>query len=324
MKKEKNISSMLGEYGAFIALVLLAAVLGVISPEFRAPSNLLNLLRQASFNGLIAIGMTCVILSDGIDLSVGSVFALSAIVCAEMITMGLPAIVCICGALIVGVILGTISGLLVTKGRLQPFIATLVTMTAYRGLAMIITDGKPISRLADTLTSGSFLFKALGKGNIVPLFAENVKIPLPAVILVVAFLVFYFILNHTTYGRKIYATGSNAKCAKLVGVDTAKIKTSVYAISGFMSALAGLMMISRVNSAQPTLGDGYELDAIAAVALGGTSMSGGRGKITGTIAGVLIIAVLSNGLNILGVTSYYQDVIKALVILVAVLSDSKR
>ena len=324
MKKERNIGSILGEYGAFIALVMLAAVLGIISPEFRAPSNLLNLLRQASFNGLIAFGMTCVILSDGIDLSVGSVFALSAIVCAEMITMGLPAIVCIVGALIVGTLLGTVSGLLVTKGRLQPFIATLVTMTAYRGMAMILTDGKPISRLSDTLTSGSFLFKAIGKGNIVPLFAENVKIPLPAVILLLAFAVFYFVLNKTTYGRKIYATGSNAKCANLVGVDTQKIKISVYAISGFMSALAGLMMISRVNSAQPTLGDGYELDAIAAVALGGTSMSGGRGKITGTVAGVLIIAVLSNGLNILGVTSYYQDVIKALVILVAVLSDSKR
>lgn len=324
MKKERNIGSILGEYGAFIALVLLAAVLGIISPEFRAPSNLLNLLRQASFNGLIAFGMTCVILSDGIDLSVGSVFALSAIICAEMITMGLPAIVCIVGALIAGTLLGTVSGLLVTKGRLQPFIATLVTMTAYRGMAMILTDGKPISRLSDTLTSGSFLFKAMGKGNIVPLFAENVKIPLPAVILLIAFAVFYFVLNKTTYGRRIYATGSNAKCAQLVGVDTQKIKISVYAISGFMSALAGLMMISRVNSAQPTLGDGYELDAIAAVALGGTSMSGGRGKITGTVAGVLIIAVLSNGLNILGVTSYYQDVIKALVILVAVLSDSKR
>ncbi len=324
MKKERNIGSILGEYGALIALVLLTLVLGVISPEFRAPSNLLNLLRQASFNGLIAFGMTCVILSDGIDLSVGSVFALSAIICAEMITMGLPAIVCILGALIVGTLLGTVSGLLVTKGRLQPFIATLVTMTAYRGLAMILTDGKPISRLSDTLTSGSFLFKALGKGNIVPLFAENVKIPLPAVILLLAFAIFYFVLNKTTYGRRIYATGSNAKCAQLVGVDTQKIKISVYAISGFMAALAGLMMISRVNSAQPTLGDGYELDAIAAVALGGTSMSGGRGKITGTLIGILIIAILSNGLNILGVTSYYQDVIKALVILVAVLSDSKR
>ncbi|MBQ1189894.1 MAG: ribose ABC transporter permease, partial [Lachnospiraceae bacterium] len=154
--------------------------------------------------------------------------------------------------------------------------------------------------------------------------AESIKIPLPAIILIAFFALFYFILNHTTFGRRIYATGSNAKCAKLVGVNTEKTKMYVYAISGFLSALAGLMMISRVDSAQPTLGSGYELDAIAAVALGGTSMSGGRGKITGTIAGVLIIAMLNNGLNILGVTSYYQDVIKAIVILVAVLADSKR
>ena len=320
----KNIGALLGEYAAFLALVLLATVLGAISPEFRQISNLLNLLRQAAFNGLIAIGMTCVILSDGIDLSVGSVFALAAIICAKLLTSGVAAPLAILAALVIGTLLGLVSGVLVAKCRLQAFIATLITMTAYRGLAMIITDGKPISRLAASIESdgGAFLFKALGKGNL--LIAETVKIPLPAIILVVFFAVFYFILNKTTYGRRVYATGSNAVCAKLVGVNTAKIKMSVYAISGFLAALAGLMMISRVDSAQPTLGDGYELDAIAAVALGGTSMSGGRGKITGTIAGVLIIAVLNNGLNILGVTSYYQDVIKAIVILVAVLSDRKR
>ena len=320
----KNIGTLLGEYAAFLALVLLATVLGAISPEFRQISNLLNLLRQAAFNGLIAIGMTCVILSDGIDLSVGSVFALAAIICAKLLTAGVAAPLAILAALAVGTVLGLVSGILVAKCRLQAFIATLITMTAYRGLAMILTDGKPISRLASSIESdgGAFLFKALGKGNL--LLAERVKIPLPAIILLVFFAIFFFILNKTTFGRKIYATGSNAKCAKLVGVDTVKIKMSVYAISGFLAALAGLMMISRVDSAQPTLGDGYELDAIAAVALGGTSMSGGRGKITGTIAGVLIIAVLNNGLNILGVTSYYQDVIKAIVILVAVLSDRKR
>lgn len=324
MKKNKNVSAILGEYGAFIALALLVVGLSLISPEFRSPSNFMNLLRQATFNGLIAFGMTCVILSDGIDLSVGSTFALSAIICAELIMSGLPAFVAILVALVAGTLLGAISGLLVTKGRLQPFIATLITMTAYRGLAMIITDGKPISRLAESATSGAFLFKALGKGNLVSTFSDAIKVPIPALILILAFAVFYFFLNHTTYGRRIYATGSNAKCATLVGVNTSKIKISVYAISGFMSALAGLIMISRVNSAQPTLGSGYELDAIAAVALGGTSMSGGRGKITGTVAGVLIIAVLNNGLNILEVTSYYQDVIKAIVILVAVLSDRKR
>lgn len=324
MENKKKMSALLSEYAAYLALVLLAVALCVISPEFRQVSNLLNLLRQAAFNGLIAIGMTCVILSDGIDLSVGSVFALAAIICAEMLVSGISAPVAILAALVVGTLLGLVSGILVAKLRLQAFIATLITMTAYRGMAMIITDGKPISRLASSIesASGAFLFKALGKGNL--LLAESIKIPLPAIILLVLFGVFYFVLNHTTFGRRIYATGSNAKCAKLVGVDTVKTKISVYAISGFLSALAGLMMISRVDSAQPTLGNGYELDAIAAVALGGTSMSGGRGKITGTIAGVLIIAMLNNGLNILGVTSYYQDVIKAIVILVAVLADSKR
>ena len=318
----KNIGALLGEYAAFLALVLLATVLGAISPEFRQISNLLNLLRQAAFNGLIAIGMTCVILSDGIDLSVGSVFALAAIICAKLLTSGVAAPLAILAALVIGTLLGLVSGILVAKCRLQAFIATLITMTAYRGLAMIITDGKPISRLAESATSGDFFFKAMGKGSV--LIAETIKIPIPALILILAFVVVWFILTKTTFGRRIYATGSNAKCAKLVGVDTVKIKMSVYAISGFLAALAGLLMCSRLNSAQPTFGDGYELDAIAAVALGGTSMSGGRGKITGTIAGVLIIAVLNNGLNIMDVSSYYQEVIKAVVILVAVLSDRKR
>ena len=322
IKNKKNVGSILGEYGAFIALALLVVVLSVIEPSFRAPSNLMNLLRQASFNGLIAFGMTLVILSDGIDLSVGSVFALSAIICAELLVSGMPAVLAVLIALVVGTALGAISGLLVTKGRLQPFIATLITMTAYRGVAKIITDGKPISQLANSASSGEFFFKAMGKGSV--LIAETIKIPIPAIILVLAFLIVYFVLNKTTFGRRIYATGSNAKCANLVGVNTARIKIACYSISGFLSALAGLLMISRLDSAQPTLGSGYELDAIAAVALGGTSMSGGRGKITGTVAGVLIIAVLNNGLNIMEVQSYYQSVIKAIVILVAVLSDRKR
>ncbi|MBE5935606.1 MAG: ribose ABC transporter permease [Lachnospiraceae bacterium] len=323
MENKKKIGAFLSEYAAFIALVLLVIVLGIISPEFRTASNFLNLLRQATFNGLIAFGMTCVILSDGIDLSVGSTFALSAIICAELIMMDVATGWAILIALFAGTLLGAISGLLVAKGRLQPFIATLITMTAYRGLAMIITDGKPISRLAYNIESesGAELFKTLGKGNIE---LGVVSIPVPAIILVIALLVFWFMLNKTTFGRKIYATGSNAKCANLVGVNVSKTKIIVYSISGFMSALAGLIMISRVDSAQPVLGDGYELDAIAAVALGGTSMSGGRGKISGTFAGVLIIAVLNNGLNILGVSTYYQEVIKAIVILIAVMSDRKR
>ena len=322
MIKNKNIGAKIGEYGAFIALAFLFILLSIISPEFRTGSNLLNLLRQASFNGLIAFGMTLVILSDGIDLSVGSVFAIAAIICAELIMAGMNTVLAVLIALVAGTALGLVSGFLVAKCRLQAFIATLITMTAYRGVAYIITDGRPISRLAESATSGAFFFKAMGKGNL--LIFETIKIPIPALILILAFVVVWFILTKTTFGRRIYATGSNAKCAKLVGVDTAKIKMACYGISGFLASLAGLLMCSRLNAAQPTFGDGYELDAIAATALGGTSMSGGRGKITGTIAGVLIIAVLNNGMNIMNISSYYQQVVKAVVILVAVLSDRKR
>lgn len=317
--EKKSLTSYISEYGAFIALIFLVVLISIISPDFRTAGNFLNLLRQATFNGLIAFGMTCVILSDGIDLSVGSTLALSAVICAKLMTNGVPSMLAMPIALVTGTLLGVVSGLLVTKGRLQPFIATLITMTAYRGFAMILTDGKPISRLAEIAGSESnqFAFKLVGRGNFC-------RVPIPAIMLVAALMIFFFVLNKTTFGRKIYATGSNAKCAKLVGVNITKTKIIVYAISGFMSALTGLILISRLDSAQPTLGDGYELDAIAAVALGGTSMSGGRGKITGTIAGVLIIAVLNNGMNLLEVSSYYQDVIKAVVILVAVLSDRKR
>ena len=319
----KKLGAKISEYAVFIALVLLVVAMMIFADGFATSSNLLNLLRQAAFNGLIAFGMTCVILSDGIDLSVGSTFALSAIICAEMLVNGVAAPLAILAALVVGIVLGAVSGIMVTKGRLQPFIATLITMTAYRGFAMIITDGKPISKLKGSIESefGAKLFETLGKGSI-PL--GPIDFPVPVIIMLVALAIFWFILHKTTFGRKIYATGSNIKCANLVGVDTTKTKIIVYAISGFMAALAGLIMISRVDSAQSILGEGYELDAIAAVALGGTSMSGGRGKIMGTFAGVLIIAVLNNGMNIMGINTYYQSVVKALVILIAVLADRKR
>lgn len=309
---QKKIMNHMQDLGALIALILLVAGIGIVSPEFRTWGNFLSLLRQSSINGLIAFGMTCVILTDAIDLSVGSVLALSTVLCAGMITNGVPAGAAMLLALVCGMVLGIVSGLLVTKGRLQPFIATLITMTVYRGLTMIYTGGKPISNLGD-----SFVLKLIGKGNFY-------HVPIPVILLILIFIGFYLLLNKTTFGRAVYSTGSNSKCAKLAGVNINKTKIAVYAISGFMAALSGLILLSRLGSAQPTLGEGYELDAIAAVALGGTSMSGGRGKIYGTFIGVLIIAVLNNGLNILGVSSYYQDVIKGLVILIAVLSDRKR
>lgn len=310
--KNKNIIQYLQDYGSFIALIFLVIVIGAISPDFRTVNNFLSLLRQSAINGLIAFGMTCVILTGGIDLSVGSVLALTSIICAHTIKIGLPAPLSMLIALIFGIILGTISGLMVTKSRLQPFIATLITMTGYRGLTMILSGGKPISRLGNNL-----LLNQIGKGSFL-------GIPIPVWILIIFFAIFLFILKKTVLGRQIYATGSNAKAAELAGININNIKLIVYAVSGFMASLSGLILVSRLGSAQPTLGSGYELDAIAAVALGGTSMTGGRGKITGTLIGILIIAVLNNGLNIIGVSSYYQDVVKALVIFLAVISDRNR
>ena len=308
----KKLASHIQDFGALIALVLLVVVICVISPEFRTLSNFLSLLRQSSINGFIAFGMTCVILTGGIDLSVGSVLALSTALCAGFITNGVPVGLAMVLALIIGTALGAVSGLLVTKGRLQPFIATLITMTVYRGATMIFMDGKPISNLGD-----SFTLKVVGKGNFY-------HIPIPAITFVVMFLIFMFVLEKTTFGRRVYATGSNEQSAKLAGINVNRTKLITYAISGCMSALSGLILLSRLSSAQPTLGSGYELDAIAAVALGGTSMNGGRGRVWGTFVGILIIAVLNNGLNILGVSSYYQDVVKGIVILIAVLSDRNR
>ncbi|TXJ53706.1 ABC transporter permease subunit [Brachyspira aalborgi] len=310
--KNKNMIQYLQDYGSFIALIFLVIVIGAISPDFRTVNNFLSLLRQSAINGLIAFGMTCVILTGGIDLSVGSVLALTSIICAHTIKIGLPAPLSMLIALIFGIILGTISGLMVTKSRLQPFIATLITMTGYRGLTMILSGGKPISRLGNNL-----LLNQIGKGSFL-------GIPVPVWILIIFFAIFLFVLKKTVLGRQIYATGSNAKAAELAGININNIKLIVYAVSGFMASLSGLILVSRLGSAQPTLGSGYELDAIAAVALGGTSMTGGRGKITGTLIGILIIAVLNNGLNIIGVSSYYQDVVKALVIFLAVISDRNR
>lgn len=315
IKKPKN---NLHEYGALLALIILAVILSIVSAEFRTVGNILNLFRQASVNGLIAFGMSAVILTGGIDLAVGSTLALSGALCAGLIVnVGMPVPVAIVITLIFGTVLGLIGGVLVGKAKLQPFIATLVTLTVYRGFTLIYTDGRPISGITNPDYSGSGFLSFIGRESFL-------GIPVPVIIFALAFIAMYFLLNKTATGRKIYAVGSNETTAKLAGVNTARIKIFVYTLSGLMSTIAGLILISRLNSAQPTLGTGYELDAIAATAIGGTSMDGGRGKITGTLIGVLIIAVLGNGMNILGIASYYQDVVKGLVILVAVLVDRKK
>ncbi|AKC74992.1 MULTISPECIES: ABC transporter permease [Staphylococcus] len=312
MKQLTAKTSFMEKIIPFIGLILLIIVVSILNPSFLDLSNLLNLLRQISINGLIAFGMTFIILTGGIDLSVGSILALSSAFIALMITSGVDPIIALIIGVLIGFVLGAVNGLLVTKGNMAPFIATLATMTIFRGLTLVITDGNPITNLGD-----SYLFQLFGKGYFI-------GIPVPAVTMIIVFVILLIILQKTTFGRHTYAIGGNEVAAKISGIKVNKIKFLIYGISGLMSALAGGILTSRLNSAQPTAGTSYELDAIAAVVLGGTSLTGGKGRIVGTLIGVLIIGVLNNGLNLLGVSSFYQQVVKGVVILIAVLIDRKK
>lgn len=312
MKQLTAKTSFMEKIIPFIGLILLIIVVSILNPSFLDLSNLLNLLRQISINGLIAFSMTFIILTGGIDLSVGSILALSSAFIALMITSGVDPIIALIIGVLIGFVLGAVNGLLVTKGNMAPFIATLATMTIFRGLTLVITDGNPITNLGD-----SYLFQLFGKGYFI-------GIPVPAVTMIIVFVILLIILQKTTFGRHTYAIGGNEVAAKISGIKVNKIKILIYGISGLMSALAGGILTSRLNSAQPTAGTSYELDAIAAVVLGGTSLTGGKGRIVGTLIGVLIIGVLNNGLNLLGVSSFYQQVVKGVVILIAVLIDRKK
>ncbi|MET1181605.1 MULTISPECIES: ABC transporter permease [Bacillales] len=300
------------KFGPLLALVLLFIVITVLNPSFMEPNNILNLLRQTSINALIAFGMTFIILTGGIDLSVGSILALSSALMAGMMVSGLDPILAILVGILLGAIMGVINGILVSKGKMAPFIVTLATMTIFRGLTLVYTDGKPITGIGD-----SEMFQMLGRGYFLGL-------PVPAVVMVIAFLILWFLLHKTSFGRKTYAIGGNEKASRISGIKVDRVKVAIYGLAGTMAAIAGAILTSRLNSAQPTAGQSYEMDAIAAVVLGGTSLSGGKGRLFGTLVGVLIIGTLNNGMNLLGVSSFYQQVVKGAVILIAVLLDRKK
>ncbi|SMO89977.1 ABC transporter permease [Melghirimyces algeriensis] len=302
--------SMPQKIGPLLGLGAIVVVLSVISKDFLSITNIFNVLRQISINALLAFGMTFVILTGGIDLSVGSILALSGAFSAGMLASGMDPFVAILTGLAAGTLMGAVNGVLVAKGRMAPFIATLATMTVYRGLTLVYTEGRPIA-------FDNEAFAMLGKGYFL-------EIPVPVIWMLISFLILYFVLKSTTFGRYVYAIGGNEEAAMLSGVRTHRVKIWVYAISGLFASVAGLILTARLNSAQPTAGTTYELDAIAAVVLGGTSLAGGRGWIIGTLIGAIIIGVLDNGLNLLNVSSFYQQVVKGGVILLAVLLDRSR
>ncbi|BDS62865.1 ribose transport system permease RbsC [Streptococcus pneumoniae] len=306
----KNTMKYMSELTTVIALIILMAVITIINSNFLTANNLLNLLLQVTSNALIAFGMTFVILTGGIDLSVGSILALSSALTAGLLGSGMPVTLAILISLILGCILGMMNGLLISYGKLAPFIVTLATMTIFRGATLVYTNGNPITKgLSDT-----FLFQFLGQGYIV-------GIPFPVIIMFIVFIVLYVLLHKTAFGKSVYAIGGNEKAAYISGVKLNKVKIIIYSISGIMASISGLIITSRLSSAQPTAGASYEMDAIAAVVLGGTSLSGGKGRILGTLIGALIIGVLNNGLNIIGVSAFWQQVVKGVVILIAVLID---
>jgi len=303
---------LLADYGIVLAFIVLCIALSVADENFLSWGNWVNILRQTSINGILAIGMTYVILTKGIDLSVGSLLAVSGIVAASLVTgeTAHTPMLGIAAGLAVGAALGAVNGGLIAGLSVAPFVVTLGMLSVARGLTFIYNDGMPIAALSPG-------FRSIGQGM-------AAGIPVPVIILAATFFVFWFVLKYTTFGRAVYAVGGNEKSAKTSGINTARVTFFVYVISGALSALAGLILAARTTSALPQAGVAYELDAIAAVVIGGTSLSGGVGTLTGTLVGALIIGVINNGLDLLGVSSYYQQVIKGAIIVAAVLLDVSR
>lgn len=305
----KNLKETLLKYKSLVGLLVLCVIISVISPRFLNINNLLNVLTQVSVNAVIAVGMSFVILTGGIDLSVGSILAVSGAAAAFLVKGGTSPIIALLAAVVVGALIGLVNGVIISKGRIQAFIVTLATMTIFRGVTYVYTNGTPISGLGAK-------FGFIGNKRIA-------GVPFPVIIMIIVFLAAWYILNETRYGRYVYALGGNEDSARLSGINTDKIKTLVYVISGIAAAVSGVIVTSRIGSASPNAGTGFELDAIAAVVLGGTSLSGGEGSISGTIIGAMIIGVLNNGLNLMNVSPFYQSIVKGIVILIAVLLDKR-
>ncbi|GAB2552923.1 ABC transporter permease [Gracilibacillus alcaliphilus] len=298
--------------GIIVVLILLFVALSIMSPVFLTTNNLITLFQQITINTFLALGMTYVIILGGIDLSVGAIVAMSGTVTVGlMVNSGLPIVLAIVIGLALGTLLGLINGAVITQFGLPPFIVTLATMYVGQGIAYIYSGGRSL-RVTDEA------FTKLGTTRILDL------IPIPIIYMAVFIIIFSVILMKTRFGASIYAMGGNREAARLSGIPIKRIEITVYTLTGFMSAFAGIVLAARMYSGQPSVGQGYELDAIAACVLGGVSMAGGKGRISGTVFGAIVIGVVSNGLNLMGVISFWQLLVMGLIILVAVIIDSQK
>ncbi|MBF9018024.1 MULTISPECIES: ABC transporter permease [unclassified Oceanispirochaeta] len=308
--RSTNIKSILKNYGIIIAFFLICLILAIMSPVFLSPINILNVFRQTSIYGIMAVGMTFVILTGGIDLSVGSLLAISGVVSAGMLKAGFGLFPVVFITLLVGFLFGLVNGLIINLGKITPFVVTLGMMSIARGLTLIYSKGYPISGFDPD-------FRQIGGGYIL-------GIPIPSIIFVATVLLAWGVLTQTRLGRYTYAIGGNEETVRLSGINVTFFKTIIYAISGLTAAISAIIITSRLNSAEPIAGTGFELDVIAAVVIGGTSLQGGRGAIWGTFIGALMIGVINNGMNLLGINAYFQLVVKGIIIIGAVLLDRLR
>ena len=310
--KTKSFRELLITYGIYFVLIAIIVLFAVLKPRsFLSPENIFNILRQIAVVGIAAAGMTCVLISGGIDLSVGSTIGMVGVITALFISpgkgWGLSMPLGFLAGIVCGLLIGLFNGFIVNKLKLIPMIGTLGVMTSVRGAAFLITEGKPIFGFPKG-------FEIIGQG-----YAWI--IPIPVIIMVVMFIITYILLNKLRMGRYIYGVGGNEEASRLSGIDVKKVKYFVYTYSGFCCAIAGIVLLSRTNSGTPRAGTSYEMEIITAVVLGGVSIKGGEGKITGVIAGVLIIGILANGMIILGLSEYVQRVIQGLVLIAAVAFD---
>lgn len=302
----KVIRSMFSKMQALIVLILLVIIAAFLSPVFLTSTNLLNILLAVAVTAILAIGQTYIIILAEIDLSVGAILGLSGAITAGYLTHG-NLIEGLIAGLVIGFAGGLMNGLLVTYGKLPSFIATLGTMTAYSGLTLVYTQGNPI-----TISSQSFEF--IGQGFLL-------GVPVPVWLMLILYVVFWLLLHRTHFGRYVFATGGNQEASRLSGINVTQVKLWSFIMAGVLSAVAGFIITSRLSSAEPTAGSGLEMDAIAAVILGGTSLAGGKGGLIGTVIGAIILGVLDNGMNLLNVSAFYQGVAKGVIILLAVLLD---
>jgi len=298
--------------GLYFVTLIIFLLLSFASPYFLTSTNLFDVLRQSTFVLIIALGSTFVIMTGGIDLSVGAILGLSAgVTSVILLQTGGSTILAVTGGLLAGALCGLVNGLLITRLRVTDFISTLATLSVFRGMLYMMTEGVPFAKFSNPT------FSFLGRGMVGP-------VPFPVIITVFLYILLSYLLNQMPFGRHVLATGSNREAARLSGVQTDRIKLGVYVISGACCALAGILLGSRLSSVPPDLGQGYELSAIAAVVIGGTALSGGRGSVSGTVLGAIMIAMISNGLILLNVNPFYQFVVNGVLIVVAVAINRSR